>query len=200
MFKSFGKSETSAPPPVNGESAVGMDAANKVTSTALKSLTKQDKDLTDRLELKSRLHEALLERLNLSVIDKVQTEELRREVANLAQAVLAEEKQTLPFSIWSCEELLDEPCGGETDQQLAQTQAKILRRLLVITHDNDQAQEMLRDEHWQQVPARVFSFSVAGLLGMDPETSQALLEMTRPQQRLDTVLEMLNELGAGVSG
>ena len=95
MFKSFGKSDTATPPPVNGENIVGMEAAQQVTSSALKSLTKQDKELTDRLELKSRLHEALLERLNLSVIDKVQTEELRREVANLAQAVLAEEKRPM---------------------------------------------------------------------------------------------------------
>ena len=94
MFKSFGKSDLKAPP-VNGENVVGMEAAQKVTSNALKSLTKQDKEFTDRLELKSRLHEALLERLNLSVIDKVQTEELRREVANLAQAVLAEEKRPM---------------------------------------------------------------------------------------------------------
>ena len=95
MFKSFGKGQEAAPVPANDENAVGMEAAQNVTASALKSLTKQDKELTDRLELKSRLHEALLERLNLSVIDKVQTEELRREVANLAQAVLAEEKRPM---------------------------------------------------------------------------------------------------------
>ncbi|MEO9825652.1 MAG: CpaF family protein [Paracoccaceae bacterium] len=96
MFKSFGKNEVpTAPIPANDEAVVGMEAAHKVTSSALKSLSKQDKELTDRLELKSRLHEALLERLNLSVIDKVQTDELRREVANLAQAVLAEEKRPM---------------------------------------------------------------------------------------------------------
>lgn len=95
MFKSFGKSDSPAPQVANDANAVGLEAAQKVASSALKSLTKQDKELTDRLELKSRLHEALLERLNLSVIDKVQTEELRREVANLAQAVLAEEKRPM---------------------------------------------------------------------------------------------------------
>jgi len=44
--------------------------------------------LVKRLEQKSRLHDALLERLNLSVIDKVEPEELRREVAGLVQQVL----------------------------------------------------------------------------------------------------------------
>ena len=96
MFKSFGKSESKSADAVKANGAVSShEAANRVTSSALRSLNAADKDLTDRLELKSRLHEALLERLNLSVIDKVQTEELRREVANLAQAVLAEEKRPM---------------------------------------------------------------------------------------------------------
>jgi len=96
MFKSFGKTEAKSPAqPANGVPGNSAEAASRVTSTALRSLTQTDKDLTDRLELKTRLHEALLERLNLSVIDKVQTEELRREVANLAQAVLAEEKRPM---------------------------------------------------------------------------------------------------------
>ena len=95
MFKSFGKTGSTDPAQPRGTSANPTDAAAAVTATALKSLNPRDKDLTDRLELKSRLHEALLERLNLSVIDKVQTEELRREVANLAQAVLAEEKRPM---------------------------------------------------------------------------------------------------------
>ena len=45
------------------------------------------------------------------------------------------------------------------------------------------------------MPAHEFSFVVAGLLGMAPETSQALLEMTIPQKRLDCVLGMINEIG-----
>ena len=39
MFKSFGKSDAKAPiaVPVNGVSNKGMDAANRVTSSALRS-------------------------------------------------------------------------------------------------------------------------------------------------------------------
>ena len=95
MFKSFGKSDATQPGPSGPSSVTSSEAASAVATQALQSLNPRDKDLTDRLELKSRLHEALLERLNLSVIDKVQTEELRREVANLAQAVLAEEKRPM---------------------------------------------------------------------------------------------------------
>lgn len=111
---------------------------------------------------------------------------------------LEEEKQTLPFSIWACEELEDEPCDEAARGLLALTQDKIMRRLLAITHTNEQAQKILRSEHWQNMPAQDFSFAVAGLLGMAAETSQALLEMTSPQQRLDTVLELLNGTGPAV--
>ena len=108
MFKQFGKGEK--PSSDGNGNVVDLDAAAKVTSSALRSLTQTDKELSDRLKLKSRLHEALLERLNLSVIDKVATEELRREVANLVQIVLAEEKrpmQTEDFKI-IVDELMDE--------------------------------------------------------------------------------------------
>lgn len=136
MFKSFGKNDTNAPAPINGENVVGMDAAQRVTSTALKSLTKQDKELTDRLELKSRLHEALLERLNLSVIDKVQTEELRREVANLAQAVLAEEKRPMRTEDFKTivDELMNEVLGYGPLEPLLEDPT--INDILVNGHDS----------------------------------------------------------------
>jgi Lon protease-like protein len=105
---------------------------------------------------------------------------------------LVEEKQTLPFSIWACEELPDEPLATGQAVVLEQTKAKILQRLIVITHEHEEAQAMLKGEHWQQMPAEQFSFAVAGLLRMPPELAQALLEMTHPQSRLDSVLQMLN--------
>ncbi|MFN6007157.1 MAG: CpaF family protein, partial [Paracoccaceae bacterium] len=48
----------------------------------------EDRELLQSLELKSRLHELLLDRLNLSVIDKVDPEELRREVSELVNEEL----------------------------------------------------------------------------------------------------------------
>ena len=111
MFKQFGKSDSA-----NAANVVGMDAASaasKVTSNALRSLATTDKELADRLDLKSRLHEALLERLNLSVIDKVATDELRREVASLVQTVLAEEKRPMRTEDFKLivDELMDEVLG-----------------------------------------------------------------------------------------
>ncbi|AZQ69643.1 CpaF family protein [Silicimonas algicola] len=113
-----------------------MDAANRVTSSALRSLAGNDKELTDRLLLKSRLHEALLERLNLSVIDKVQTDELRREVANLAQAVLAEEKRPMRTEDFKLivDELMHEVLGyGPLEPLLADP---TVNDILVNGHDS----------------------------------------------------------------
>jgi Lon protease-like protein len=113
---------------------------------------------------------------------------------------LGEEKQTLPFSIWSCEELVDETCDAGAEARLKQTQAKILQRLQILVHDNAEAQKMLKDDHWQQMSAQTFSFAVAGLLSMPSENAQAILEMTHPQARLDSVLQMLNQIGPNVRG
>ncbi len=116
-------------------------------------------------------------------------------VENRLRLRLVEEKQALPFGIWRCEELLDEGGDEASQQLLEQSKAKILNRLIAITHANEAAQETLNSEHWQTMPAQTFSFAVAGLLGMPSETSQALLEMTSAQQRLDTILEMINTMG-----
>jgi hypothetical protein len=121
------------------------------------------------------------------------------QVANEIRLKLGEEKQTLPFGIWTCEELLDTALDDAGELALQQSQAKVLQRLLAITHDNAEAQGILTSSHWQSMPAQTFSFAVAGLLGMPPDTGQTMLEMTSPQGRLDLVLEMINTVGAPLS-
>lgn len=121
------------------------------------------------------------------------------QVDNELRLQLGEEKQTLPFSIWSCEELLDEPCDSAGEESLEQTREKILHRLLTLAHGNAQAQAVFNSAYWQTMPARKFSFAVAGFLQMPPDIAQSLLEMTNTQQRLDSVLEMINSIGPVVS-
>ena len=105
---------------------------------------------------------------------------------------LREEKQTLPFSIWSAEELVDDagPPGGE--KAIEQCKEKILHRLLAITHNSEKLQTILKSDHWQNMPPQHFSFAVAGMLGMDADVAQHLLEITDTRQRLDTLLEIIN--------
>ena len=65
-----------------------------------------DAELQSHLELKSRMHEALLERLNLSVIDKVEKSELRRQVAALVSQLL--EQDSIPLRADAFSKLVDE--------------------------------------------------------------------------------------------
>lgn len=120
-------------------------------------------------------------------------------VNNEIRLKLGEERQTLPFGIWACEELLDDVLDEAGELALQQGQAKVLQRLLAITHGNEDAQTMLNSEHWQTMPAQSFSFAVAGLLGIPPEISQTLLEMTSAQERLDTILELINTMATALS-
>ena len=73
----------------------------------------EERELVKFLELKSRLHGALLDRLNFAVIDKIAREDLKREVATLVGEVLAEDKIALRSDEFQrlVEELMDEVLG-----------------------------------------------------------------------------------------
>ncbi|WP_170336917.1 CpaF family protein [Ruegeria arenilitoris] len=73
----------------------------------------EDKQLADWLELKSTLHEALLDRLNLSVIEKVEKDVLRREVAGVVSSALSQTGKPLNTDDFNriVDELLDEILG-----------------------------------------------------------------------------------------
>jgi pilus assembly protein CpaF len=108
MFKSFnsiGGLPRSNVVPLNG---LATDS-----TPAEASQDAPDTDLMARLELKSQLHEVLLDRLNLAVIDKVQPEDLRREVAGLVSQVLSDEGKAMRSEEFRqlIDEILDEVLG-----------------------------------------------------------------------------------------
>ncbi len=107
---------------------------------------------------------------------------------------LKQEQQTLPFNIWSCEPYEDDQLGDDQLGLLRQSHEKIMQRLLSISDGNDEVQKMLSDDNWQKMSPVEFSFLVNGLIGMPAEIKQDLLEMRQPQQRLDTILEMVNSI------
>jgi pilus assembly protein CpaF len=101
VFKQFTRSE-------KPKGADVIDLATKAVKNTpfIHETSLQDAELTARLELKSQLHDVLLERLNLAAIDKVQTDELRREVAALVSQELSE--QGRPMRAQEFKELIDE--------------------------------------------------------------------------------------------
>ena len=108
---------------------------------------------------------------------------------------LVKERQTLAFSIWSCEEVLDEVSSADAVRAMEQSRDKILHRLIAITHESEKLQSLLKDDYWQNMPPQEFSFAVSGMLGIEAEMAQHLLEMTDTQLRLNTVLEIINGMG-----
>ena len=95
-----------------------------------------DPELKSWLDLKARLHEVLLDRLNLAMIDKVEKSELRRQVATLVTQILAEEGTTFrPDKMHDLvEELLFEVQGlGPLEPLLADP---TINDILVNSHEN----------------------------------------------------------------
>jgi pilus assembly protein CpaF len=78
----------------------------KAKAASIVPYRKIDDSLRAYLDLKSRLHEDLLGRLNLTVLDKVDRNELRREIGGLVHDFLATEN--LPMRADDTEKLTDE--------------------------------------------------------------------------------------------
>ncbi len=107
---------------------------------------------------------------------------------------LQKERQTLPFNIWTCEPYEDEQHDDDNLVTLRQCHEKIMQRLMTISYGNEEVQEIFAGEYWQAMSPVEFSFLVNGLIAMPAEIKQNLLEMKRPQQRLDAILEMVNSI------
>ena len=131
MFRHFTRSEKPS-----GSNVIELGAKGARTQPAVPEPSPQETELTARLELKSHLHDVLLDRLNLAVIDKVQPEELRREVATLVSQVLSEEGRPMRAEEFKklVDELLDEVLGfGPLEPLLADP---TINDILVNSHRN----------------------------------------------------------------
>ncbi|MBE0413740.1 CpaF family protein [Yoonia sp.] len=117
MFNDFILRKADATPASHGDTAVAdrvekpAPIDNKVVP--LQTLPKADSNLRARLDLKSRLHEELLGRLNLAALDRIERSDLHREISALVIEFLANEH--LPMRSDDTEqlttELLDEVLG-----------------------------------------------------------------------------------------
>jgi len=107
MFRRFTNHHDHDAPASNGGAAIA-DAALRDQRR-----TEQDDQLRRWLDLKTRLHERLLEELNLSAIEKVAKADLRREVATIVNEMLTSDATALNAKEFNLliEELLDEVLG-----------------------------------------------------------------------------------------
>ncbi len=131
MFKNFTKQ-----PAANHQKAIVTDLPAAKLMLARVEQSAQEDELIKRLELKSRLHDALLDRLNLAVIDKVEPEELRREVSAQVNLVLTAENNPVRADEFKriVDELMDEVLGfGPLEPLLADPS---INDILVNGHRN----------------------------------------------------------------
>ena len=105
MFKDFvmRRSDRKADAPLARQAPVADTPAKPINIVPYRKI---DDSLRQYLDLKSRLHEELLGRLNLTVLDKVDRAELRREIGGLVHDFLAAE--SLPMRADDTEKLTDE--------------------------------------------------------------------------------------------
>ena len=129
MFKNFG-TRKQAP----GENVIALKAQDALPKSP--PLEEIDTDLQAHLELKGRLHHALLDRLNLSMIDKVEKSELKRQIAGLVTQLLNDEGVPMRADSFSelVDELIFEVMGlGPLEPLLADP---TVNDILVNTHNN----------------------------------------------------------------
>jgi pilus assembly protein CpaF len=130
MFKNFSKR------PGADTNIVALNSETPAVAVAAQEISAEDREFIKFLELKSRLHEALLDRLNFSVIDKIVPEDLRREVAALVSEFVAAEKTPLVSGDFNrvVDELMDELLGlGPLEPLLADP---TINDILVNGHQN----------------------------------------------------------------
>ena len=130
----FGQFARGGKQPGNNIIELGKLPAEPVA--AVRETAVQDQDLIARLELKSRLHDVLLDRLNLAAIDKVNRDDLRREVSGLISQALVDESRAMRAEEFKklVDEVLDEVLGlGPLEPLLADP---TINDILVNSHSS----------------------------------------------------------------
>ena len=114
MFRHFSQGHTKPTTfKANGAPAKMIEAAAVGNADAGARFSDHDPRGTFWIELKTRLHERLLDMLNLAAIDKVAPSDLRREVSTIVNQLLTKEGVSLNAKEFSqiVEEILDEVLG-----------------------------------------------------------------------------------------
>lgn len=106
---------------------------------------------------------------------------------------LVEVEQRIPFILAHCEHFPDEVQDAVGQHTLEQLREKILSRLRVMTVQIDQLQRLLTSAELKTQDIDVFSFTIFNLLQFNPDQQQAILEMPSAYERLDYLLNILNQ-------
>lgn len=100
--------------------------------------------------------------------------------------------QTLPYAIHGCESYDDRPLTSEILSEAETLRDKVLNRLIAMTEHLPEVNELLRSEVWQNKDVVTFSFELFGIVRMDGDIQQQILQCRSPVERLNIALQVLN--------
>jgi len=103
-----------------------------------------------------------------------------------------EEIQTLPFLIYACEAYEDHSLSEESMKETAQLKDILIHRLIALTAHNPELNNLLNSAEWQKMEPMAFSFQLFGLLQMQGDIRQQILQCRSPVERLNIALQLLN--------
>jgi pilus assembly protein CpaF len=115
MFRGFGRAQQKEPSATNGSTPAPETETDNVEAPPRTNLGFQASDEASirYTDLKVRVHQQLLEMMNLSVLDKMQPEEVRREVGDMIRELLG--RETVPLTLQQqnqiVSDVLDEVLG-----------------------------------------------------------------------------------------
>ena len=135
MFRQFKQTDDSGRLP-KGETKASPALSGLEEAEASTGFNEQDPRGTFWIDLKTRLHERLLDMLNLSAIDKVAPSDLRREVSTIINQLLSKENISLNAKEFQqiVEEILDEVLGLGPLEPLLKDAG--INDILVNTHNH----------------------------------------------------------------
>jgi Lon protease-like protein len=105
------------------------------------------------------------------------------------------EIQTLPYFVYECDVLEDKPITDDIRAEAELLKQKLLTRLIAMTAHSPDVNELLRSELWQKKDVVKFSFELFGMVRMEGDIQQQILQCRSPVERLHIALQMLNRLG-----
>lgn len=102
------------------------------------------------------------------------------------------EIQTLPFLIYECESYNDRNITDEVRQEGEVLKEKLLKRLIALTAHSEEVNNLLKSPLWQDKDVVQFSFELFGMVRLDGDIQQQILQCRSPVERLHIALQILN--------
>ena len=127
----------------------------------------------------------------VEVLDRTKDGRLYIKVKLLHRLRLVQETQTLPYRIALCEPLHDVPDGSD-EENCRRLQQEINQHLMhLMGEQKPQMAELLSSPVWHALTPAEFSFKLFGLLRMDGDIMQQVLESPVAEERLSLVQQLL---------